>query len=54
MPPGDIHESRPGAVTPPDPELIQVGDAAGQRAQGRGLLEGAVRPVGAIEVLVFT
>jgi hypothetical protein len=33
------------AVTPLDPELVQVGDAAGQRAQWRGLPEGAVRAV---------
>jgi hypothetical protein len=31
MPAGDIHESHPDAVTPLDPELIQVGDAVGQR-----------------------
>jgi hypothetical protein len=43
----------PGAVTPPDPEQIQTGDAVGQRAQGRGLLEGSVRPVGVVEVLVL-
>ena len=32
------------AVTPPDPELIQAGDATRQRAQRRGLVQGAVRP----------
>jgi hypothetical protein len=42
-----------GVVTPLDPELIQVGDAVGQRAQRRGLLESAVRPVGVIEVLLL-
>jgi hypothetical protein len=31
-----------GAVAAPDPELIQIGDAVGQRAQWRGLVEGAV------------
>jgi hypothetical protein len=50
MPPGDIHESRPGAVTSMDSEVVQVGDAFGQRAQGRGLSQGAVRPVGVVDV----
>jgi hypothetical protein len=27
-----------GTITPPDPELIQVDDAIGQRAQRRGLV----------------
>jgi hypothetical protein len=35
----------PGAVTPLNPEMVQVGDALGQRAQRRGLPEGSVRPV---------
>jgi len=34
------------AVMPPDPEMIQVGDAIWQRPQCRGLVQGAVRPVG--------
>ena len=29
-----------GTVTPQDPELIQVGDAIGQRAQRCGLVQG--------------
>jgi hypothetical protein len=33
------------AVMPPDPEMVQVGYAVGQRAQWRGLLEGSVGPV---------
>jgi hypothetical protein len=37
----------PGAVTPPDAEVVQVGDAIGQRAERRGLVQGAVWPVGA-------
>ena len=41
-----------GAVAAMDPELIEVGDAIGQRAQRRGLLQGAVRPVGVVEGLV--
>ena len=41
------------AVTPLDPELIQVGDAVGQRAQRRGLIQGSVRPVGVVEVFVL-
>ena len=40
-------------VMPPDPEMIQVGDAIWQRPQWRGLVEGAVRPVGVVEVLVL-
>jgi hypothetical protein len=37
-----------GTVAPLDPELIQVGDAIGQRAQRRGLVQGSVRPAPAI------
>ena len=40
-------------VMPPDPEMIQVGDAIWQRPQWRGLVQGAVRPVGVIEVLIL-
>jgi hypothetical protein len=43
----------PRAVTPLDPEPIQVGDCIGQRAERRGLVQGAVRPVGVVEVLVL-
>jgi hypothetical protein len=43
----------PGAVAALDPEVIQVGVAVGQRTQRCGLLEGAVRPVGVIEVLLL-
>ena len=53
MPPGDTHESRLGTVTPLDPELIQVDDAIGQRAQRRGLVQGSVRPVPVVGVLVI-
>src|SRR5215467_8243065 len=41
------------AVMPPDPEMIQVGDAVWQRPQWRGLVQGAVRPVGVVELLVL-
>jgi hypothetical protein len=41
------------AVMPPDPEMIQVGDAIWQRPQWRDLVQGAVRPVGVVEVLVL-
>jgi hypothetical protein len=34
-----------GAVTPDDAEAIEVGDGMGQRAERRGLVQGAVRPV---------
>ena len=43
----------PDAVASLNPELVQVGDAIGQRAQRRGLLEGPVRPVGIVKVLVL-
>ena len=42
-----------GAVAALDLELIEVGDAIGQRAQRRGLLQGAVRPAGVVEGLVL-
>ena len=41
------------AVTPLDPEMIQISNAAGQGAERRGLVQGAVRPVGVVEVLVL-
>src|SRR5205814_770351 len=41
------------AVASLDPEMVQVGDAVGQRAERRGLVQGAVRPVGVVEVLVL-
>ena len=42
-----------GTVTPLNPELIQVDSAIGQRAQRRGLVQSAVRPVPVVEVLVL-
>jgi hypothetical protein len=33
-----------GAVTPPEAEVVQAGDAIGQRAKRRGLVQGAVKP----------
>jgi hypothetical protein len=39
-----------GAVASPDTEVVQVGDSIWQRAQRRGLVQGAVRVV---EVLVL-
>ena len=42
-----------GAVVSLNPEMVQVGYAVGQRAQWRGLLEGSVRPVGIVKVLVL-
>jgi hypothetical protein len=41
------------SVTPPDPELVRAGDAVGQQAQRRGLLQGPVRPVRAAEILLL-
>jgi hypothetical protein len=38
----------PSAVTPLDPELIEVGDAIGQRAQRRGLVQGAMPVPGSV------
>jgi hypothetical protein len=52
MPPGDIRHAS-GAVAPPDADAVQVGDAVGQRAERRGLFQGAVWPVGVVEVLVL-
>src|SRR5437867_4418340 len=42
-----------GAVAPPDAEVVQVGDAIRQRAEWRGLVQGAVWPVRVVEVLVL-
>jgi hypothetical protein len=42
-----------GAVAPPDAEVVQVGDAIRQRAEWRGLAQGAVWPVRVVEVLVL-
>jgi hypothetical protein len=42
-----------GAVAPPDAETVQVGDVSWQRAKRRGLVQGAVRPVGVVGVLVL-
>jgi hypothetical protein len=36
------------AVTPPETEMVQVGDVIWQRAQRRGLVQGPVRPVGVV------
>jgi hypothetical protein len=41
------------AVAPLDPEMVQVGDSVGQRAAWRGLLQGLVRAVHVVEVLVL-
>jgi hypothetical protein len=42
-----------GAVAPLDTEVVQVGDAVWQRAERCSLVQGAVRPVGVVEVLVL-
>ncbi len=42
-----------GAVTPPHLELIQIGDGIWQGTHRRGLVQGAVRPVGDVEVLLL-
>ena len=41
------------AVMPPDPEMIQVGEIIWQGPQWRGLVQGAVRPVRIVGVLVL-
>ena len=41
------------AVATPDSEVVQIGEAVGQRAQRRGLVQGAVRPVRIVKVLVL-
>jgi hypothetical protein len=41
------------AVAPQNAETVQVGDVFWQRAQRPGLVEGAVRAVGVVEVLVL-
>ena len=41
------------AVMPPDPEMIQAGDAIWQRAERRGLVQGTVWPVRVAGVLVL-
>lgn len=42
-----------GAVAPLDAEVVQVGGIIWQRAKRRGLVQGAVRPVCVVEVLVL-
>jgi hypothetical protein len=44
-------EDAASAVTPLDPEMIQISNAVGQGAERRGLVQGAVRPVRVVEVL---
>ena len=46
-------EDAASAVTALDPEMIQISNAAGQGAERRGLVQGAVRPVRVVEVLVL-
>ncbi len=41
------------AVGSLNPDPVRVGDVAGQPAQRRGLLQGSVRPVGVVEVLIL-
>jgi hypothetical protein len=41
------------AVATKDAEVVQVGDAIRQRAQRRGLVQGAMRPVLVVKVLVL-
>jgi hypothetical protein len=43
----------PGAVATPDAEVVQVGNAIWQRAEWRGLVQGAVGPARVVEVLVL-
>jgi hypothetical protein len=41
------------AITPLDPELVQVGDFVGHRPGRSGLIQGAVRRVRVVEVLLL-
>jgi hypothetical protein len=41
------------AITPLDPEMIQISNTAGQQAERRGLVQGAVRPTRVVKVLVL-
>ena len=41
-----------GAVAPPDTEVVRFGEAIWQWAERRSLVQGAVWPVRAVEVLV--
>src|SRR4249920_4200310 len=41
------------AVAPPDADVVQVGNIIWQRAQRRGLVQGAVWTVRVVEVLVL-
>jgi hypothetical protein len=41
------------AVAPPDADVVQVGDIIWQRAQRRGLVQGAVSPMRVVEILVL-
>jgi hypothetical protein len=43
-----------GAIAPPEAEVVQVGDAIGQRAKQRGLVQGAVRTMNVIVLDVLT
>jgi len=40
-----LMDHAPDAVAPPDADVVQVGDIIWQRAQRRGLVQGAVWPV---------
>jgi hypothetical protein len=42
-----------GAVAPPDTEVVQVDSAIWDRAKRRGVVQGAVRAVRVVEVLVL-
>jgi hypothetical protein len=42
-----------GAVAPPGAGVVRVGGAVWRRAERRGLVRGAVWPVGVVEVLVL-
>jgi hypothetical protein len=53
MPPGGIVDDAISAIMPTDPEMIQVGDAIWQGPQWRSLIQGTVRPVRIVEILVL-
>jgi hypothetical protein len=42
-----------GAVAPPEAEVVRIGDIIRRRAERRGLVQGAMRPMEVVEVLIL-
>jgi hypothetical protein len=47
-------EQPSGAVTPSDPEFLEIDHVVGPRTHRRGLTEGSVRAMAVVEALVLT